>query len=104
MPPQGKDEENLVLSVSSVSGPLRLLTPAESPELSNSTEAVLSSLQTVIALSAFAKNDGKGPCNQVMLISLVLLKPPEQFQFPYLMHELSCPASRSRAKLTVAQL
>lgn len=85
MPLYGKDEENQVLSVSNVHGhfrPVVLLTPADSPELSNSTAAVLSSLQIVIALSAFAKNEGKGPCNQVMLISLALLKPPKQFQFP----------------------
>lgn len=58
MPPYGKDEENQVLFVSNVHGhfsPVVLLTPADSPELSNSTAAVLSSLQIVIALSAFAK-------------------------------------------------
>lgn len=58
MPPYGKDEENQVLSVSNVHGhfrPVVFLTPADSPELSNSTAAVLSSLQIVIALSAFAK-------------------------------------------------
>lgn len=58
MPPYGKDEENQVLSVSNVHGhfrPVVLLTLADSPELSNSTAAVLSSLQIVIALSAFAK-------------------------------------------------
>lgn len=58
MPPYGKDEKNQVLFVSNVHGhfsPVVLLTPADSPELSNSTAAVLSSLQIVIALSAFAK-------------------------------------------------